>query len=210
MEEIAPGLWFWPSTHPRHGIRISSYYCADSGVVIDPMVPAEGLDWFRHRTPPSAVLLSNRHHLRDAGAFREAFGARVLCNRLGAMEFGDGDGVEFFDAGDELPGGVVAHPVGAICPDETALHLRAHRALAVADGVVRIPHDGPLGFVPDALMGDPQRTKAGLAGSYVRLAELDFDHLLLAHGDPVVGGAAAALGEFATMAALQVVDSQAG
>lgn len=206
MIEIAPGLWFWPSTHPRHGIRISSYYCADSGVVIDPMVPPEGLDWFGERTPPAAVLLTNRHHHRDAGAFREAFGARVLCNRLGAMEFTEGQEVEFFDAGDELPGDVVAHQVGGICPDETALHLRSHRAVAVADGVVRIPHDGPLGFVPDALMADPNRTKAGLAGAYIRVAEIDFDHLLPAHGDPIVGGGADALGDFAVAAGLRAVD----
>jgi hypothetical protein len=41
------------------------------------------------------------------------------------------------------PTGVVAHEVGAICPDETALYLRAHRALAIADGAVRWEERGP-------------------------------------------------------------------
>ena len=77
----------------------------------------------------------------------------------------------------------------AICADECALHAPAHRALACADGVVRWPGDGPLRFVPDDLMDDPERTKAGLRDAYRRLLDLDFDRLLLAHGDPIVHGA---------------------
>jgi len=64
-----------------------------------------------------------------------------------------------------------------------------HRALACADGVVRWPADGPLRFVPDELMDDPERTKAGLRAAYRGLLDLDVDRLLLAHGDPIVHGA---------------------
>ena len=71
---------------------------------------------------------------------------------------------------------------------------RSLSALAVADGVVS--YDG-LRFVPDTLMDDPEDTKAGLREAYGRLAaELEFDNLLVAHGDPVVGGAREALREF--------------
>jgi hypothetical protein len=61
--------------------------------------------------------------------------------------------------------------------------------VALADGLVRFSAlDGPLGFVPDGLMGnDPEAVKEGLHDSYSRLLKLDFDHLLLAHGLPVVG-----------------------
>jgi len=38
-------------------------------------------------------------------------------------------------------------------------------------------------------MDDPERTKAGLRNAYRRLLDLDFDRLLLAHGDPIVHGA---------------------
>jgi hypothetical protein len=90
-----------------------------------------------------------------------------------------------------LPGGAIACEMGAICPDDTAFHLPEQRALAIADGVVRGgPHgqEGPLGFVPDSLMDDPPATKAGLLAACARLlATLDFEHLLLAHGGPVVG-----------------------
>ena len=39
-------------------------------------------------------------------------------------------------------------------------------------------------------MDDPEQTKEGLRAAYRRLLdELEFEHLLLAHGDPVVGSA---------------------
>jgi glyoxylase-like metal-dependent hydrolase (beta-lactamase superfamily II) len=101
--------------------------------------------------------------------------------------------VEPFEFGDELPGGAIAHEVDAICPDETALYVPAHRALACADGVVRWRRSGELQFVPDEYMDEPEQTKADLREAYRRLLELDFDLLLLAHGGPVVGGAKEAL-----------------
>lgn len=196
MQLILPGLWHWTTLHPRHGIEISSYYLAGEGVLIDPRVPPEGLDWFDREGPPTAVLLTNRHHYRDAGRFAERFGARVFCNRLGAHEFRHGEPVELFGAGDALPGGVMSIAIGGICPDETALFAPAHRALAVGDGLVRIPSDAPMRFVSDVLMADPPLTRSRLAAAYARVLDLDWDHLLLAHGHPVVGGAKEVLRRF--------------
>ena len=101
-----------------------------------------------------------------------------------------------FDFGDELPGEVVAFEVDAICPDEAALYIPTRRALACADGVVRWPGNDRIGFVPDRYMDEPDRTKAGLRDAYRRLLFLEFDHLLLAHGGPVVGSGKAALEAF--------------
>jgi hypothetical protein len=196
VQLILPGVWHWTALHPRWGIELSSYYLAAERVLVDPRVPAEGLDWFEREGPPVAALLSNRHHYRDSGLFAERFGCRVLVSRLGAQEFTSGEPVEFFSPGDDLPGGVRAIGIGGICPDETALFAPAHRAIAVADGLVRMPGDAPLGFVPDELMHDPERTRASLAEAYRRLLQLDFDHLLLAHGHPVAGGAKEALRRF--------------
>ena len=196
VREILPGVHHWTTVHARWGITIHSYWLAAERVLIDPRVPVEGLEWFEGQ-PPVAILLTNRHHYRDSGAYHERFGCPVLCNRLGLHEFRHGEPVEGFDPGDELPGGVVALEVGGICPDETALHATAHRAVAIADGLVRFPDDGPLRFVVDALMDDPDRTKAELRAAYRRIAEIDFDALLLAHGDPIVSGGREALRDFA-------------
>lgn len=145
---------------------------------------------------PLSLLLTNRHHDRDAWRLSDAFGCTVHCVRSGLHELEGRGPVEAFDFDDELPGGVIACEVGAICPDETALYVPAHRALACADGVVRWPGRNELGFVPDELMDDPEKTKAGLRAAYRRLLELDFD-LLLAHGDPVLTGGKEALRTFA-------------
>jgi hypothetical protein len=197
VEEIAPGIWHWAATHPRIGIRVHSYFFPDERTLIDPIAPSEGLDRFAEQGAPSQILLTNRHHYRSSRDFVERFGATVRCVREGMHEFEHGEPVEAFAFGDELPGGFVAYEVGAICPDETAFFVPAHRALALADGAVRFEKDGPLVFVPDSLMDEPERTKDGLRAAYRRLAELDFDHLLLAHGDPFVGNGCAALRAFA-------------
>ncbi len=195
MREIVPGLFHWSAFHPNIGKEVSSYYVAEGGVVVDPLFPEEGIDgsdpveWFREHGPPRAILLSNRHHYRHSGRLADAFGIVVFASQPGMHEFSEEQRVDPFHFGDELAGGVIAHEVGAICPDETAYEIPSARAVALADGLVRFDApDGPLGFVPDSLLGeDPKEIKDGLLAAFGRLLELDFDNLLLAHGVPIVG-----------------------
>jgi glyoxylase-like metal-dependent hydrolase (beta-lactamase superfamily II) len=196
MNEIVPGVFHWKAHHPKIGAEVSCYYLLEERVLIDPMAPDEGLDWFRERGAPEHILLSNRHHYRDSAAFVDAFGCTVYGSRPGMHEFADYQPVEPFDFGDELPGGVKAYEAGAICPDDTALHIPARSALSVADGVINY---GGLGIVPDHHLGDDvEATKRAIRKSYARIAaEAEFDNLLVAHGDPIVGGGREALREFA-------------
>lgn len=196
MQEIGPGLWHWRSDHPRIGGEVSSYYLEAERVVIDPMLPPEGLAWFDRHGHPQHVLLTNRHHDRHAWRLQEAFGSVVHCVDCGVHELEGRGSVEPFAFGDELPGGVVAYEVDAICPDEGALFIPAHRALACADGVVSRGGGGELDFVPDWLMDEPEETKAGLRAAYARLLDCDFDLLLLAHGGPIGPGGKQALSAF--------------
>lgn len=196
MNEIAPGLWHWNARHAHIGAEVSSYYLADERVLIDPMTPPGGAGWFEGHGAPEHVLLTCRHHDRDAWRLREQFGCTVHCIRNGVYELEGRGPVEPFDFGNELPGGVVAHEVDSISPDETALYLARHRALACADGVIRPGGDGELAFVPDSLMDEPEETKRGLCAAYTRLLELDFHLLLLAHGDPVTSDAKQTLRRF--------------
>ncbi|MEW6582334.1 MAG: hypothetical protein AB1416_06200 [Actinomycetota bacterium] len=212
MREVLPGVFHWSAVHPKIGMAVSSYWLEDGGVLIDPLVPPDaGIEWFGARaTPPAAILLTNRHHYRDSARFHEAFGCPVHCTRAGLHEFTHGEPVIPFDPGDALPGGVVAHEVGGLCPDETALHIPACGAVAFADGVVRGGPQGtagPLGFVPDAYMDDPPGTKHHLLHAFARLlAELDFTHLLLAHGGPVIGDGRTRLQELVDRGGRTVTD----
>ena len=181
--------------HPRIGIPVSSYYLADEKVLVDPLVPEEGLGWFEDK--PEHVLLTNRHHYRGSGDFVEFFDCRVWCVSSGVHEFTADKRVESFEFGSKLPGNIQAIEIGALCPDEAALHIRRDDGLvALADGVIR-EGNGPLTFVPEQYMGeDPRTVKAGLRQAYRHLLEREFDHLLLAHGDPWIGGGKEALRTF--------------
>jgi glyoxylase-like metal-dependent hydrolase (beta-lactamase superfamily II) len=198
MQEIGSGLWHWTNRHPHLGHTVSSYYLIEERVLLDPVLPSGGLGWFEKRKAiPEHIVLSNRHHDRDSWRLHEAFGTEVHCIANGVYELEGRGPVTAFAFGDELPGGIHVHEVGSISPDETALFIPAHRALACADGVVR---DGPeLAFVADHLMDHPDLTKRGLARAYRRLSELEFDHLLLAHGQPVIGDGRDALRDFAAL-----------
>ena len=86
MQEIDPGLWHWTVRHRGIGQNVSSYYLAAERVLIDPMIPREGLEWFERNGEPEHLLLSCRHHDRDAWRLRDAFGCRVHCISNGVHE----------------------------------------------------------------------------------------------------------------------------
>jgi hypothetical protein len=168
-----------------------------SRAVIDALLPEEGIDAFSDE-PPDRVLLSNRHHLRHGELFAQELGCTIECSRPGLHQFQDGPEVEGFDFGDEVAPGIQALEVGAICPDESALLIGDSRALCIADGIRH--YDGQMDFFADWLLGDdPEGVKAGLRAAYTGLLDRDFDNLLFAHGDPIIGGGKDALRGFAEM-----------
>jgi glyoxylase-like metal-dependent hydrolase (beta-lactamase superfamily II) len=191
MDEIAPGVVHWQAPHPKIGIDVSSYWFPELRTLLDPIAVPDEVDGVQH------ILLSCRHHVRDSLDARERFAATVRAPRSGMHEYDDDTPIVPYDFGESLAGGAVtAYEVDAISPDETALHIPAVNALAVADGVIR--YGGELMFVPDQYMDEPEQTKAGLKEAFGRLAdELDFDVLLVAHGTPIASGGREALRRFA-------------
>jgi hypothetical protein len=199
MDEIQPGLLHWTAFRETIGADVHSAYHVPSGTLIDPMIPAAGLDALERHGTPERIVLTSRHHYRDSDEIRARFGCPVLCHEAGLHAFEGGPDVQGFAFGDELADGVTAHEVGVLTPEETALHLATDvGALTLADAAVRGPQ-GELGFVPDGLLGDdPQAIKDGLRNAFRRLCDAaDFDSLLLAHGAPVKRGARTALLTFA-------------
>jgi len=195
MREIGPGVYHWKARHPRIQVEVSSYYVEPAATLVDPLEPSEGIEWFESRTKPQWVVLTNRHHYRHSGRFAEAFGCPVLCNENGLHEFDDGREVEGFAFGDEVAPGITAVEVGVLCPEETALQIEVGEGfMALADSLTNYEE---LGFVSDNLLGDdPEAIKSGLLDSFRRLLDLDFDGLLLAHGNPIAPGGRGALRRF--------------
>jgi hypothetical protein len=206
---IRPGLFHWTAAHPKIRIEVSSYWIAGAKVLLDPLLPGRGLEWLQEMGPPEHVILTNRHHWRHCSEIVARFGCPVWCHELGLYELDGEPGREHargFRAGDRLPGGIEAHEVGVLCPDESALRFdlpEGGACLAVADGVVRLGEagDGPLAFVPDSLIAEGpaqvEAVKRGLREAYRRLCELEWDTLLLAHGLPRVGDGKERLRAFA-------------
>lgn len=192
MDEIARGIYHWHAHHEGIGTTVSSYYVEPAATVIDPMEPEEGLAWFEGRNV-DRVVLSNRHHYRQADRFHGRMGAPILAAEPGMHELEGRPGVEAFALGDEVAPGITAHPVDPSWPDEGALHIDLGPGLLViADGAMRYGED--IHFVPDEHLGpDPARTKELLRHGYGRLLALEFDTLLFSHGTPMVGGGKEAL-----------------
>lgn len=190
MQEITPGIRHWSAVHPNLGMEVSSYWLPGLRVLLDPLaVPAEVNEI-------EEIILSNRHHKRDAFQAREHFGAALRVPRSGLQNFGEDDPVEPYDYGEPLAGGAITpYLVTELWPDDGVLHIPSLSALAIADTVVN--DNLRLEFVPDRYMGDPAAEKRGIREGLTRLAdELEFSHLLLAHGPPIPDEGPARLREF--------------
>lgn len=196
LREVLPGLVHWTTHHEGIGAPVSSYFAPGLGVVLDPQVPDGGLEALREHGTPQQVVLSTGLHARHAAEVAAAFDCPVRAPREAADRLAGRLEFEPFGDGDEVAPGVTAVQVGALCPDEYALLVDVDGgALVLADAV--LTYGGTLAFVPDSLMGDdPETVKRGLTDALRGLLGRDFEHLLPAHGDPVVGSGKTALRAF--------------
>jgi hypothetical protein len=194
MREILPGVHHWTTEHPNIGQEVSSYYLTESATLLDPMVPEEGLSAFEALPRPERVVLSCRHHDRDHAEFVREFHCSFLVNENGVGEY-EGEDVVPFAIGDDPAPGVTAIANGPIAPDDTVLLIGVERgALAFADSLTNA--EG-LAFMPDGLLGDdPDQVRRDITAALRGLLDQRFDHLLFAHGDPIVGGGHEALRRF--------------
>jgi hypothetical protein len=194
IHEILPGVLRWSARHPSAGVDSGSHYLVEEGILLDPIAPPEGIEWFDGREV-GEILLTNRHHTRSAFELQDRLRVPIRAPRTGMHDLPD-HRVQPYDFGDELSSGIRPHAISETWPDETALEIPAHRAVAIADGVTN--YDG-LGFFPDHLLGDdPEAEKQRLREGFARLVEaVDFDHLLFAHGAPILGDGRERLKHFA-------------
>jgi hypothetical protein len=197
MREILPGVHHWTTMHESIGVQVSSYYVDPAAVLIDPMVPEQGLDTFAGLERPQQVVLTSGLHTRHADAFVDAFGCVIRAPREAAARL---QGTLEFDAyrhGEEIAPDVTGLEIGRLAPDEGALHLAiAEGAIVFADALNR--YGDTLAFFSDDLLGDdPPAVMRALMGAFEGLlADREFDHLLFAHGDPVIGGGKTVLRAF--------------
>jgi hypothetical protein len=183
MNEVVPGVFRWTAPHPAwhpgepespddwpEDVGCVLYHAAEAAVFIDPLVPDDlwpALD-VRVAGGPVVVLTTLRFHGRSRDAVQERYGGTKVRH----------DGT--------MPAGVEAVPVEGF--DETMYWLPEPRALVPGDrlvgdgaGGVRPCPASWLGYLPD---DDPEHLRRAL----LPLLELPVEHVLVSHGEPVVGG----------------------
>ena len=200
-EQLADGLWRWTARHPEwhpgdFGSEVASFAfkAGDETILVDPLLPPEPdavLDLIeRELGERLAILITIPYHVRSSEEIRHRFRGDVETTIWGhpacRKRLSEDAGFRAFEPGDELPGGVSAHRIGKPRRYETPLHVPSHRALVFGDAVAEV--GGEL------RVWSGERVDADVSRFYrdrfnptlEPLLELDFDRVLVTHGEPVL------------------------
>ena len=185
VHDLAPGLWIWrlayPDWRPEAGWpELVTSTCVKSGgevALLDALAPPEGSEvWERlDARPPTMVVILKPDHVRDVDLFVRRYGARAFGPWLFWRSNIPQTELEPIEPGSELPGGLRALYDGR-GRNETPLWLPEQKTIVFADGMT-----APEGEL--RIWGTPQIHRARPA--LRELLELPFEHVIVAHGEPV-------------------------
>jgi hypothetical protein len=207
-EQLADGLWRWTARHPEwhpgeFGSEVASFAlrAGHETVLVDPLLPPEPepvLDLIeRELGERLAILITIPYHVRSSEEIRHRFRGQVETTIWGHQacrkRLSEDAGFRAFEPGDELPVGVSAHRIGKPRRFETPLLLPSHRALAFGDAVAEV--DGELRVWSGERVDKEVRAfyRERFNPTLEPLLELDFDRVLVTHGQPILGGGRKAL-----------------
>lgn len=186
--DVAPGLWIWRVAHPdwRPGLdweqNVNST-CVESGgevAVLDALAPSGGASeiWERldDARPPTLAVVLKPDHVRDVDLFVRRYGCRAFGPWLYWRTNVPETSLEPIEPGSELPGGLVALYDGR-GRMETPLWLPEQRALVFADALT-----APGGVL--RVWASPAHEERALP-ALRELLKLPFEHVIVAHGEPV-------------------------
>jgi hypothetical protein len=199
VRQVLDGVFRWEVPHPDWspddaedgqgwGRIVASYLVetADGPVLIDPLVADDGwaaLDRaLAGRTPE--ILLTLFWHTRSTPAVLERYPGATAWAHEPAADLVRERGVEprTFLPGDPLPGGIAA--IDVLRAYEVAFLLPENRALVAGDVLLGAPDGGARPLPPSWFRGDYDTLLEGLREA---LLALPVEHLLLMHGEPVLG-----------------------
>jgi hypothetical protein len=206
IDELTSDIWRWTAPHPEwhkadpwtHEVASFAVAAGEELVLVDPLAPPDAepfwseLDRLMERagTTRMTVMLTIHYHLRSAEEVSRRYGKRLGVSVYGHESLAGrvGRGVRFvaIEPGAELPAGARAFAIGSPRRREMPLLFPSARALAFGDAVVGV--EGDLRVWQD-LDGGRRRDwyEKRLLPTLRPLAELDFDHVLVTHGPPIVG-----------------------
>lgn len=207
MQEIVAGIWCW-QRRPR-GLRPgefgarTSYAMAVNGqtLLVDSLVLGDDdpvLDALDELAGGRVqILVSKPFHTRSAELLWRRYGraqARIYGHAEVATRLGDTSGFEAVRGGDDVGGVAHFHSIGSPPRSEQPIEIPALRALVFGDAVVETG-GGELRVWEDPL--DSERRRRWWHERYLptleRLADLEPEHVLVTHGQPILGQGATAL-----------------
>ncbi len=196
MREIVAGIHTWSVFNEEKGLDFNGHLVVndDGCVLVDPppMGPRE-LEAMERLGPPTAVVITNRHHTRDAMAAAARWRIRILMHDLDAdwIPAAARLGGTYRD-GEHLPGGLLVVALqDQKSPGESALLCRRSDAIILGDALIGRP-EGQLNLLPPEKYADVERARRGLR----RLLEHPFEAVLVGDGAPLVAGGRRAVEEF--------------
>jgi hypothetical protein len=208
MERLTDGLWRWTARHPEwhpgeFGAEVASFaaQAGDDTLLIDPLLPPEPDEVLRTIDGTLgdrlAILITIPYHVRSAEQlwrrYRGDAETTIHGHPAAAKRLDDRSAFREIEPGAPLPGGATAHAIGKPRRYETPLHLPSHHALVFGDAVAEV--DGRLvvwtSKKVDAKVERFHRERFN--PTLKPLLELDFDTVLVTHGDPLLGGGKRAL-----------------
>jgi len=209
MEELTDGLWRWTARHPEwhpgeFGAEVASYAARagdETTLLLDPLLPPDAssvlavIDGILAKR--LAILITIPYHVRSAeelwDRYRSDADATIHGHRACAKRLKDRSAFHEIDPGVGLPGGVTAHSIGKPRRYETPLHLPSHDALVFGDAVAET--GGRLVvWATDKVDAKVERFhRERFNPTLEPLLELDFDAVLVTHGEPVMSGGKRAL-----------------
>jgi glyoxylase-like metal-dependent hydrolase (beta-lactamase superfamily II) len=198
VREVVPGVYEWSWFSDEKRINFNGHLVIEGSdrVLIDPppMTEADRAD-IERRGGVTAIVLTNRDHVRESAACQRWYGAPVWVPAADTAWI-DVPFDRTYESATRVPGGLVAIRVpDSKSPGESALWSSAKRALIVGDAVIGKP-PGALGMLPDDKFADPAKARAGLR--VLLDARYDYDAVLVGDGESMPTGGRAALGCLAT------------
>ncbi len=198
MREVVPGVYEWSWFSDEKRITFNGHLVIEGSdrVLIDPppMTEADRAD-IEQRGGVTAIVLTNRDHVRECAACHRSYGAPVWVPAADTAWI-DVPFDRTYVGASRVPGGLVAIRVpDSKSPGESALWSTGKRALIVGDAVIGKP-PGALGMLPDDKFADPAKARAGLR--VLLDARYDYDAVLVGDGESIPTGGRAALERLAT------------
>jgi len=187
LKDVKPGLWVWRVRHPAWTPEsdwepLVTSTCAESRgeiALFDPIAPPDDAHevWARlDASPPTMVVILKPDHVRDVDLFVTRYGTRAFGPSLFWRDDVPETELEPIEPGSELPGGFLALYDGR-GRNETPLWLPDLQTIVFADALTAPAGEPRVWSTP----WHEERTLPALRA----LLELPFEHVIVAHGDPV-------------------------